>query len=76
MPCATGLLDSKTFMNNKKPRSRHILYSDIVVLVTGTLLIATILGFLTGFLPYPVGVIVLSIVFVARILFLLKQKKD
>jgi len=54
---------------NPKP-----MFSDFVLLIIGALLFATIAAFLTGLLPYPLGIIVLSILFVARILNL-KQKQ-
>ena len=50
------------------------MFSDFVLLIIGALLFATIAAFLTGLLPYPFGIIVLSILFVARILNL-KQKQ-
>ena len=48
--------------------------SDFVLLIIGALLFVIIAAFLTGLLPYPFGIIVLSILFVGRILNL-KQKQ-
>ena len=50
------------------------MFSDFVLLILGALLFATIAAFLSGLLPYPFGIIVLAIFFVARIL-ILKQKQ-
>jgi len=50
------------------------MFSDFVLLMIGALLFATIAAFLAGLLPYPFGIIVLSILFVARIISL-KQKQ-
>ena len=36
------------------------MFSDFVLLIIGALLFATIAAFLTGLLPYPFGIIVLS----------------
>ena len=50
------------------------MFSDYVLLIICALLFATIAAFLAGLLPYPFGIIILSILFVARILNL-KQKQ-
>jgi hypothetical protein len=41
---------------------------DIILIVVGLLLLATLVAFFIGLLPYPYGFIVLSIVFIARIM--------
>jgi hypothetical protein len=43
---------------------------DIPLLVIGALLILTLAAFFTGLLPYPIGWIILTAAFVARLLFL------
>lgn len=43
---------------------------DIVLLIIGILLATSIGGFVSGYLPYPFGIIVLSILLVARVLYL------
>ncbi|MGH8609360.1 MAG: hypothetical protein ACREX9_18690 [Gammaproteobacteria bacterium] len=40
---------------------------DPILLVIGILLIATVVAFLTGLIPYPFGWIVLSVVFILRL---------
>ncbi|MGH8660112.1 MAG: hypothetical protein ACREV4_17045 [Gammaproteobacteria bacterium] len=40
---------------------------DPILLVTGILLLATAVTFLTGLIPYPFGWIVLSVVFILRL---------
>jgi hypothetical protein len=42
--------------------------SDSVLLIIVALLLATVVGYLTDLLPYPFGIIVLSILLVARVL--------
>jgi hypothetical protein len=44
------------------------MFSDFVLWIVGAFLLATIAAFLIGHFPYPFGIIVLSILFVARIL--------
>ena len=43
---------------------------DIPLLVIGALLILTLTAFFTGFLPYPIGWIILSAAFIGRLLYL------
>ncbi len=42
--------------------------SDFPLLIIGALLLTTVAGYLSGYLPYPFGIIVLSILFIARVL--------
>ena len=46
---------------------------DIPLLVIGALLILTLTAFFTGFLPYPIGWIILIAAFIGRLLFLKVQ---
>lgn len=48
---------------------------DIALLSIGALLLATIVGYLTGLLPYPFGIIVLSVMFLARLLSLQRDSR-
>jgi hypothetical protein len=50
------------------------LFADFVLLAIAALLLATVIGYLAGLLPYPFGAIVLSMLFVMRVLSL-KLKK-
>ena len=50
-------------------------FSDPVALVVSALLLATGAAFASGLLPYPFGALVLSIVLLARVLYL-GQRKD
>ena len=50
-------------------------FTDFALLVIGALLLATIVGYLTGMLPYPFGIIVLSVLFFARLLSLPQDKR-
>lgn len=43
---------------------------DIPLLVIGVLLVLTLTAFLTGFLPYPIGWIILSAALIGRLLYL------
>ncbi|WP_020146638.1 hypothetical protein [Thioalkalivibrio sp. ALJ15] len=43
---------------------------DTPLLILGLLLIASLAAFFTGVLPYPIGWIILTIAFIARLLFL------
>ncbi|WP_018863942.1 MULTISPECIES: hypothetical protein [Thioalkalivibrio] len=43
---------------------------DIPLLILGLLLVASLAAFFTGVLPYPIGWIILTIAFIARLLFL------
>jgi len=43
---------------------------DIPLLVIGTLLLATLIAFFMGVLPYPVGWIILTAAFLGRLLFI------
>jgi hypothetical protein len=43
---------------------------DIPLLVIGALLILTLTAFFTGFLPYPIGWIILSAALIGRWLYL------
>jgi hypothetical protein len=45
-----------------------------VLLIIAALLLATVVGYLIGLLPYPFGIIVLSILLVARVLSLKMSK--
>ncbi len=46
---------------------------DPILLVIGILLIATAVAFLTGLIPYPFGWIVLSVVFILRLVHLRRK---
>lgn len=43
---------------------------DTPLLILGLLLVASLAAFFTGVLPYPIGWIILTIAFIARLLFL------
>lgn len=47
---------------------RRPVFSDFALWLIAALWLATVVGFLTGLLPYPFGIIVLSILFVVRVL--------
>lgn len=47
---------------------------DTILVVIGLLLVITITGFVTGQLPYPFGLLVLIILFVARLHYLRNRK--
>lgn len=49
------------------------MFSDPLVLLIGASLVATVSGFLAGLVPYPFGILMLTILLVARILYL-RQK--
>ena len=50
--------------------SADLKYMDIPLLVIGVLLVLTLTAFFTGFLPYPIGWIILSAAFIGRLLYL------
>jgi hypothetical protein len=50
-------------------------FKDPALLTIGALLLATIVGYLTGLLPYPFGIIVLSVMFLARLLSLQRNHR-
>jgi dihydroxy-acid dehydratase len=43
---------------------------DLPLLIIGVLLIASLVAFFTGLMPYPIGWIILSVAFIGRWLFL------
>ncbi|WP_296757154.1 hypothetical protein [Thioalkalivibrio sp.] len=43
---------------------------DIPLLILGALLVATLIAFFTGVLPYPIGWIILTVAFVGRLIVL------
>mgnify|MGYP001554899183 CR=1 FL=1 len=51
------------------------MFKDPALLTIGALLLATIVGYLTGLLPYPFGIIVLSVMFLARLLSLQRNHR-
>jgi hypothetical protein len=55
-------------------QERNPVISDSVLLIIVALLLATVVGYLTDLLPYPFGIIVLSILLVARVLSLKMSK--
>ena len=55
-------------------QERKTVFSDLALLLIGGLLLMTVAGYLTGLLSYPFGIIVLSILFVARVLSLKLNK--
>ena len=46
------------------------MFRDRILLVLVALLLASLAAFFTGVLPYPIGLLVLSVLIVARVLFL------
>jgi dihydroxy-acid dehydratase len=43
---------------------------DTPLLIIGALLVATLIAFFTGILPYPIGWIILTVAFIGRLLVL------
>ncbi len=57
--------DGNCFVTMKKA-----VYSDTIFLLLVVLIAATLAGYMSGFLPYPFGIIVLGLFCVARLLYL------
>lgn len=51
-------------------------YTDPILIIIGLLLLASLLTFFSGLIPYPYGILVLTIFFVARLLSLQKPYSD
>ena len=49
---------------------RKALYSDTILLLIVILMAATLTGYISGYFPYPFGLLVLGAFFVARLLYL------
>jgi len=49
---------------------RRAVYSDTTLLLIVALIAATLAGYMSGYLPYPFGIIVLVLFLVARLLYL------
>ena len=48
---------------------------DIPLMIIGALLIATLIAFFTGILPYPIGWIILTVAFIGRLIVLKSAHK-
>jgi dihydroxy-acid dehydratase len=49
---------------------------DLLLLIIGLLLVATITAFLAGLITYPCGILVFSLFFVGRLIHLYDKKKS
>ena len=50
------------------PHMKAHVYTDPVLIIIGILLLASLLTFFSGLIPYPYGILVLTIFFIARLL--------
>jgi dihydroxy-acid dehydratase len=49
---------------------------DILLLIIGLLLIATLTAFITGLITYPCGILVFSLFFVGRLIYLYDKNQS
>jgi hypothetical protein len=54
----------------------YIAAMDILLLIIGLLLIATLTAFITGLITYPCGILVFSLFFVGRLIYLYDKNQS